>query len=217
MRDAVEYGPRDLLDEVDLARHVAGTPCRDGHVQSSATSKPSRSRIPRCSSSGPRGRSGGRAAPGRTVTTGRSGRPAWTSPRRSARRRSGRRAACVASTAAGSARCGSTPFSHLFEPSVRSPEPLRRLEHADRLEVRRLEQHLGRRPPPTSDSSPPMIAASATAFSPSVISRSRSAGVRRGAVERPQLLALVRAADDDPAAGELRAVERMERAPPARA
>ena len=35
-----------------------------------------------------------------------------------------------------------------------------------------------------------------------------------GAVERPQGLALVRAADDDPAAGELRAVERMERAPP---
>ena len=35
-----------------------------------------------------------------------------------------------------------------------------------------------------------------------------------GAVERPQRLALVRAADDDPAAGELRAVERVQRAPP---
>ena len=32
VRDAVEHGPRDLLDEVDLARHVARTPGRDGHL-----------------------------------------------------------------------------------------------------------------------------------------------------------------------------------------
>ena len=66
----------------------------------------------------------------------------------------------------------------------------------------------------TSDSSPPMIAASATAFSPSVINRSLGRSRRSVPSSVSQRLFLVRAADDDPAAGELRAVERMQRAPP---
>ena len=51
-------------------------------------------------------------------------------------------------------------------PAVRAlgaeTEPLRCLQHADRLEVRRLEQHLGRRLDDLAVLAPPMIAASAT-------------------------------------------------------
>ena len=149
------------------ARHVGTVTCR-----SSATSKPKPVRIPRCSSSGTSRPIRRLARSGRNATTGRSGRPAWTStePVSSAPVRS--TSSLLASTAAGSAACGSTPFSHLFEPSVRS---------ASRSEV--LSTPIGSKfaassstsvvSSATSDSRPPMIAASATAFSPSVISRSR--------------------------------------------
>ena len=66
----------------------------------------------------------------------------------------------------------------------------------------------------TSLSSPPMIAASATARSPSVISRSSGVEVAKRPVERAQLLARACVPHDDPAAGQLRAVEGVQRAPP---
>ena len=66
----------------------------------------------------------------------------------------------------------------------------------------------------TSLSSPPMIAASATGRSPSVMSRSSRVEAAKRPVERAELLAGARATDDDAAVRELRAVERMERAAP---
>ena len=146
MRHAVEDDARDLLDEVDLARDVARAPRRHGHLATRRRrSKPRRSRIARCSSSGDvepdqRARALGperrpRVAPGR---------PAWTSARPSSSAPARSTSSLLASTAAGSAAYGSTPFSQRFEPSVRSAEPLGGAQDADRLEVRRLEQHLGR-------------------------------------------------------------------------
>ena len=66
----------------------------------------------------------------------------------------------------------------------------------------------------TSLSSPPMIAARATACSPSVMSEIVRVDRPERPVERPHLLARACVADDDPAVGELRAVERVQRAPP---
>ena len=56
-----------------------------------------------------------------------------------------------------------------------------------------------------------MIPASAIARSASAISRSYGIELAELAVQRAQLLALLRSADDDPPAGEIRVVERMER------
>ena len=214
VRDAVEDESRDLLDEVDLAGR------RRARARS-ARSRPSRRRprsraraaIARCSSGGtsrPISRDGAlrtqandRALRQPVVDVG-----ADRSSRAPARSTSSR----LASTAAGSARYGSTPFSHRFEPAVRRREPLRRAQDAERLEVGRLEEHLASSCSVTSLSSPPMIAASATARSPSVISRSSVVEAAERPVERPQLLARARVPDDDPAAGELRAVERVQRA-----
>ena len=94
VRDPVEHRPRDLLDEVDLARHVAGTPRRDGHLPRRRSSKPRPPRIARCSSSGTSSPIRRRARSGRSVTSGR-GREARRGRRRGrrARRPRGRRAA----------------------------------------------------------------------------------------------------------------------------
>ena len=93
-------------------------------------------------------------------------------------------------------------------------EALRRAQHPDRLEVRRLEQHLGRRVRRPRESSPPMIAASATGSSPSVISRSVGSSSRCVPSSVRSFSPSSRAPDDDAPAGQLRAVERVERAAP---
>ena len=120
-RHAVEHDPRDLLDDVDLARDVARPMRRDRHlpcvvdvevepledrplllgwdVEADAATLAARA-----------------AASRRAVRAGRrltSAEPVSSAPARSTRSR-------LASTAAGSAAYGSTPFSHLFDPSVRS-------------------------------------------------------------------------------------------------
>ena len=140
---------------------------------SSSTSKPSRSRIWRCSSAGSSSPTRRSVRSGRRRTTGRGGRPPCTSalPASSAPARS--TIILLASTAAGSARYGSMPFSQRFEPSVRRPS---------RSEV--FSTPIGSKFAASSSTSvvdsttsllaPPMIAASATGFSPSVISRSCS-------------------------------------------
>ena len=100
-------------------------------------------------------------------------------------------------------------------PAVRAlgpqAEPLRRAQDADRLEVRRLEQHLGRLVAHLA-LGPPMIAASATGFV--------AVGDQEVAlVERRRVPSSVRISSpararrtDDAAAVELRAVERVQRA-----
>ena len=67
---------------------------------------------------------------------------------------------------------------------------------------------------PTSDSRPPMIAASATARSPSAIKRSLGARIRSVPSSVRSVSPATRAANDDPATRELRAVEDVQRAPP---
>ena len=189
------------------ARHV-------GTVASQpSSSKSSDSRIVRCSSSATSSPIRRRARSGRSTTRGRSGRPAWTSacPTSSAPARS--TSSRLARIAAGSAAYGSTPFSHLFDPSVRS---------ARRSEV--FSTPIGSKfaassstslvSSATSESRPPMIAASATARSPSVIKRSDGSSSRCVPSSVRSVSPDVRAAHDDPAAGQLRAVEGVERAAP---
>ena len=169
--------------------------------QSSSTSKPKPPRIARCSS-------GGVSSP--ISSSARSGRNADHRPRRQlavdvvvaqpAAPASSTRS-CVANDAACGARCGSTPFSQRFEPSVRSfsRSELRsspngsKLAASSRISVRRVA-HLR------------LLAA----HDPGERDRALGVGdhevalveLALGAVERPELLAARRAADDDPVAGE---------------
>ena len=170
-------------------------------VRSSATSKPSRSRISRCSSAGdlepdelrrPAPAEGGRPAgsgssPCTSVVPGpaRAGqlddqlRRVDAPP---ARRGTGRRP----SPSGSSPRCAA--------------EALRAAQDPDRLEVRGLEQDVGRRRRRPRVSSPPMIPAIATGALGVGDHRSSGSSLRSVAVERAQLLARPRPADDDPPA-----------------
>ncbi len=163
---------RSISRVTSRARHVGTVTSK-----SPPTSNPSPVRIARCSSSGTSSPIRRLARLGRRETTCRSGSPSLTStePVSSAPVKS--TIMRLASTAAGSAAYGSTPFSHLFEPSVRS---------ASRSDV--FSTPIGSKfaassstslvSSETSDSRPPMIAASATGRSPSVISRSLGRSVR---------------------------------------
>ena len=149
---------------------------------------------------------------GRSRTTGRSGSPPWTSARPVSRAPARSTSSLLASIAAGSARCGSTPFSQRFEPSVRSAEPLG--GPAGSRSARSSPPRAAPRSSSsaTSLSAPPMIAASATGLL--TVGDQEVALVERAqrAVERAELLARARAAHDDPPAVELGAVERVQRA-----
>ena len=135
---------RDLLDQVDLARDVAGPPGRHRRPPSRpATSKPSRSRIARCSAAGissPTIASLARA--GRRRVTGRAGSSPCTSRGRRSARPSARRGAGSRARPPARTRYGSTPFSQRFDASLRRPRRSRAPEDPDRLEVRGLEQHV---------------------------------------------------------------------------
>ena len=136
---------RDLLDEVDLAGHVARAPGGNGHLGASPTSKPSRSRIACCSAGGVsrpdhlvgalRAQSDDRGA--RAARRGRRRRPSSCAPASSTN-------SWVASRAAGSARYGSMPFSQRLDALGAQAEPLGGAQDPDRLEVRGLEQELAR-------------------------------------------------------------------------
>ena len=79
----------------------------------------------------------------------------------------------LARIAAGSARYGSTPFSQRFDPSVRRPSrsDVRKIPIGSKFAA---SSNTSLVSGVTSLSAPPMIAARATGFSPSVISRSPS-------------------------------------------
>ena len=93
-RDLVQHEARDLLDEVDLARHVARAPRRHA-IAVARRSKPSFARIAACSLAGTSRPSTARRALGaqRTITGGSAARPARPSPPSSAHRRARRSAA----------------------------------------------------------------------------------------------------------------------------
>ena len=143
-RDLVEAEPRDLLDHVDLARHVAARATWAPSRPSVSTSKPRPRAGPRCSSAGvsspisrPRARAGSR-------TTGRPGSSPWTS-------------FCAEPARAGELdeqlgrerrRLRREVRIDALLPAVRAfraqREPLGGAQDPVRLEVRRLEQHLAR-------------------------------------------------------------------------
>ena len=122
VRHPVEHDARDLLDEVDLARDVARAPRRDGHVpvvgDLEAEPLEDLRAARRGATSSPTTRS---VRSGRRLTTGRAGRPRWTSALPAARRRRGRRGAGSRAPRRARRDDGSTPFSQRFEPSVRRP------------------------------------------------------------------------------------------------
>ncbi len=154
------------------ARHVGTVTSH-----SSETSKPSPTSVARWSSGGTSIPTRREARSGRRRTTGRSGSPAWMSARpviRAPARSTSRRLARIA---AFSARYGSTPFSHRFEPAVRSANRSdeRRIPSGSKFAASRSTSVVVST---TSLSSPPMIAASATARSPSVIRRSSVSRLR---------------------------------------
>ena len=145
--------------------------------QSSPTSNPKPSRVRSCSPPGTSIPITWFARSGRNRTTGLSGRPEWTSecpviraPARSTIRR-------LARIAAGSARYGSTPFSQRFEPAVRSTwrSEERRMPSGSKFAASRRSSVVSSE---TSLSSPPMIAAKATARSASAITRSSGSSCR---------------------------------------
>ena len=200
-RDLVDHEARDLLDEVDLARHVARAPRRHADSRRPSCSKPRLPRIAACSlRRRPRARARAFVRSGRSVDRprARAARLHVACARSSARRRARRSAASRASRP-GPARYGSTPFSQRFEPSVRS---------ASRSDVRSSETGSKFAASSSTDvvcsetsvSSPPMIPASAIARSASAISEIGRLERAHGAVERAELLALLRAAHDDAAA-----------------
>ncbi len=92
-------------------------------------------------------------------------------------------------------------------------QTLRGAEDAERLEVGRLEEHLGRRVRDLA-----VLAAHDRRKGHGVLAVGDEEVVRvdrpERPVERPHLLARACVTDDDPAVGELRAVERVQRAPP---
>ena len=150
VRHAVEDDACNLLDDVDLPRHVARPPCRDRHIplvgdieaeplEDGALLVASDRRARRSGRYAPAG-AGRRAA--RAARRGRRRAPASSPPARSTINR-------LARIAAGSARYGSTPFSQRFDPSVRSPSrsdvrktPIGSKFAASSSTSRRLRRHL---------------------------------------------------------------------------
>ena len=162
-RDVLEPEARDLLDDVDLAGHVAGAPGR----RDDARRRRGRSRAARAGACWSAGRRLDRRSPRRraragSAITGRAGSSPCTSvcggPARAGRARAG---AASRGSAAGPARYGSTPFSQRFEPSVRrrSRSDVRKMPCGSKFAASSSTVVVAS---PISVSSPPMIPASAT-------------------------------------------------------
>ena len=212
MRHAVEHGPGDLLDEVDLPRHVTCPPGRHRHLPAvELEPEPIEDRallgvadleadqLPRALRA--ERDAGSLRQPVVDVGVARQLRPRQVDeePAREDGRRLGR------------VRIDS--LLPLVRPLRAEREALGRLQHADRLEVRSLEQHLAR--------SLLDLGVEAThdrrERDRSLAVGDQQVGLEQlalRAVEGPQDLPRARATDDDPAARQLRPVERVERAPP---
>ncbi len=209
-RDLGEHEARDLLDEVDLAGDVAGAPGRDEEAPSpSRRSRAARGSPPaaRPSRRGRSRRSSARGAAGskraRAARRRRRCRPS------SARRRA-RRSAASRARRPPRPPCGSTPFSHRFEASLRSAcrSELRRIPTGSKFAASSRTDVVVSA---TSVSSPPMIPASAIARSPSAITRSSVVSVR-SVPSSVRISSAAPGATDDDAAAERVEVERVQRA-----
>ncbi len=211
--DLVQVNARDLLDDVGLARDVAGAPGRHDNIPGVRLDEPEPREQPPLVVLGnleavQRVRALRAEMDHRPV--GQPGRRRRWNPRACAPASS--RSSAVAWSAAGSARYGSTPFSQRFEPSVRSPSRSESREDPGRLEVRGLEEDVRRLGPHLG-----LLAAHDRG------ERDRLFRVRDhedgavelavGAVERAHLLAGARRADDDLPPGKPVEVERVQRAP----
>ena len=175
-----------------------------------STPKPSRASRARCSSSGTSMPTTSSARAGRRRIRGRSGKSALTSAwpvQRAPRQLEQELGRVVRGRLRQLRRDALLPAGLRLGAHVQA---LAAPQHAELLEVRRLEEDR-RRLGETSLSSPPMIPATATGRSASAItSSSRQRAL--GAVERADRLALACAADDDAPLRELRVVEGVERA-----
>ena len=176
-RHPVEHDAGDLLDHVDLAGHVACPPRRygDAPVVVDAKTEPLEDASLLVGWHLEAEHRSARSA-GADEPPGSRGSPAWTStapvisaPARSTMRR-------LASSAAGSARCGSTPFSHRFDPSVRnaSRSDVRRTPIGSKFAASSSTSVVSSE---TSDLEPTHDRGERDSLSPSVISR--SSGRRR--------------------------------------
>ena len=212
VRHAVEHDPGHLLDQIDLARDVARAHRGDGHVplvvDLEAESLEDLALL-----------GGGNLEPDEAL--GALGTEADDGPCRQAAvhvRAAGELGPGeIDDHPAGEHRCGLGEIRvDALLPAVRAlgaeAEPLRGLQHADRLEVRRLQQHLGRR-----------LDDLAVGAAHDRGQRNRLLAVRdeqvalvdaaHRSVERLHLLTGPRMPNDDAPSGELRAVECVQRAP----
>ena len=214
-RDPVEKRPRDLFDHVDLARDVARAPRRDGDVPVRRRPRSrSRSSVARCSSGGTsrpirRDRALGPEAERPGAPGARRGRRrAPSCARRSDRRAGGSRAPRRARRGTGRP---PSPSGSSRPCAARAARSVRRIPSGSKFAASSSTSVVSS---VTSLSAPPMIAASATAFSPSVIRRSSVSSRRSVPSSVRSSSPGARAPDDDAPARELRAVERMQRAAP---
>ena len=185
-RNVVELEPRDLLDQVDLARDVARAPGRSGHGSGRPGSNPSRRRIESCSRvrhlepderRGPVGAEADHRRARQVRPHVRLPGPAGTGrlrdePRAEARRRR------------GEVRVDALlPAVRALGPQAQAP---RRGEDPDRLEVRGLEQHVFR---PLGDLR--LLAAHDRRDGHGPLHRPRSRGPRRGSRFCPSSVVIV--------------------------
>ena len=213
VRDPVEDRPRDLLDEIDLTRHVARTPGRDGDLPVVRDVEPKaferlalvarRDVEPDHSvrSLGPEPDDPALGEPPLDVGVPGHARAAEVDDHPARELRSGLREVRV----------------DAFLPAVRACRPERVTlgapEDPERLEVRRLEQHVGRKVRHLA-----LLAAHdrRECDGPLRVRDHEVGGAELtvDAVERPQSLTRPCSPDDDPPARELRAVEHVKRASP---
>ncbi len=212
-RDAVEDRSRDLLDEVDLARDVASAPRRDGHIPVVCNVEAESDKSPPLLVRRDVQPDHLRRALRTQVDDGPLGEP-----------RVHVDVACHARSREVDEHAAREDCGGLCEvridtllPAIGSSgakrEPLGRAEDPQRLEVGRLQEHLGR---PVGD------LAVLAAHDRRERDRTLAVGdeevvdpeAAESPVERPHLLARTRVPNGDAAAGELRAVEGVERAAP---
>ena len=139
--DVGEPKARDLLDQVDLPRHIARAPRRHEEPALQVAVEAEAVQDRRLFVRGDSSPSTASVRSVRSVIDCRSGSVPWTSASPVQRAPASSTMSRVASVAAGPATYGSTPFSQRLDALTAQRVPLGALEDPDRLEVRGFEQH----------------------------------------------------------------------------